>query len=52
MLGSKIKACKPSGNDLKIVSVIEMTFLYDAQYSVILLRPKNGVNLLNESVAK
>ena len=46
MLGSKIKVCKPSGNDLKIVSVIEMTFLYDAQYSVVLLRQTNEVKPL------
>ena len=29
-----------------------MTFLYDAGYSVVLLRTKNGVNLLTQSVAK
>ena len=45
MLGSKIEACKPSRNDLKIVSVIKMTFLYDARYSVVLLRQKNEVKL-------
>ena len=27
----------------EVVSVIEMTFLYDAGYSVVLLRPKNDV---------
>ena len=40
MLGSKIEACKPPKNDLKVVSVIEMTFLYDARYSLVLLRQK------------
>ena len=29
-----------------------MTFLYDAQYSVVLLRPKNDVNLLTQSAEK
>ena len=29
-----------------------MTFLYDARYSFVLLRPKNGVKLLPQSAAK
>ena len=29
-----------------------MTFLYDARYSVVLLRPKNEVKLLTQSAAK
>ena len=49
MLGSKIKARKPPRNDLKNVSVIEMTFMYDAWYSIVLLRPKNRVKLLTQS---
>ena len=35
-----------------MVSVIEMTFLYDARYSVVLLRSKNEVKLLTQSTAK
>ena len=38
MLGLEIEAWKPPRNDLKMVSVIEMTFLYDAQYSIVLER--------------
>ena len=52
MLGSEIEACKSLRNDLKIVSAIKMTFLYDAQYSVVLLRPKNEVKLLTQSAEK
>ena len=51
MLGSKIKPCKPPKNDLKVVSVIEMTLLYDARYSFFLLKPKNEVKLLTQSAA-
>ena len=29
-----------------------MTFMYDVRYSVVLLRPKNEVKLLNQSAAK
>ena len=36
----------------KVVSVIGITFLYDAQYSVVLLRSTNGVKLLTQSAAK
>ena len=32
-----------------MVSVIGMTFLYDAKYSVVLLRPKHEVKLLTQS---
>ena len=49
MLGSEIKVCKPPQNDLNVVSVIKMTFLYDAQYLVVLLRPKIEVKLLIQS---
>ena len=42
MLGSKLKECKPPRNDIKGVSVIEMTFLYDVRYSVFLLRQKKS----------
>ena len=52
MLRSKNKECKPPRNDIKVVSVIEMTFLYDARYSVVLLRQKNEVKLLTQSAAK
>ena len=44
MVVLEIEACKPPRNDLKFVSVIEMTFLYDTWYSVVLLRLKNKVN--------
>ena len=49
MLGSKIEACNSLEMTEKIVSVIEMTLLYDAQYSIVLLRPKNEVKLLTQS---
>ena len=52
MLVLKIEASKPSRNDLKSVSVIEMTFLYDARYSFVLLRPTNEVKLSTQSVDK
>ena len=52
MFGSKIKECKLSRNDPKVVSVIEMTFLYEAQYSVVLLRQKNEVKPFTQSAAK
>ena len=35
-----------------MASVIEMTFLYDAGYSVVLLRPKNEVKSLTQSAEK
>ena len=49
MLGLEIKACKPPRNDL---SIIEMSFLYDTWYSVVLRRPKNEVKLLTQRAAK
>ena len=52
MLVLEIKACKPPRNDLKLASVIGMTFLYDAGYSVVLLRPKNEVKLSTQSAEK
>ena len=52
MLGLDIYACKPPQNDLKVASVIEMTFLYDARYSFPLLRPKNEVKLSTQSEDK
>ena len=52
MIGSKIEAFKPPRNDLKVVSVTEMTLLYDTWYSVVLLRPENKVKLLTQSTAK
>ena len=48
----EIEASKPPRFDLKVVSVIEMTFLYDARYSVVLLRPKNEVKPPTESAEK
>ena len=35
-----------------MASVIGMTFLYDARYSDVLLRPKNEVKLLTQSAEK
>ena len=32
-----------------MASIIEMTFLYDARYSIVLLRPKSRVRLLTQS---
>ena len=52
MIGSKIEAFKPPRNDLKVVSVTEMTLLYDTWYSVVLLRPKHEVKLLTQSAEK
>ena len=52
MLGSKIEGCKPRRNGLKVVSVIEMTLLYDARYSIALIRPKNKVKLLTQTAEK
>ena len=53
MLGLAIEACKPPRNDLKVVSVIEMTFLYDARYSIcLLLTPKNDLKLSTQSADK
>ena len=48
----EIEACKPPRNDLKVVSVIEMTLPYDAQYSFVLLKPKNEVKLSTQSADK
>ena len=36
----------------KVASVIGMTFLYDAEYSFVLLRPKNEVKPLPQSAEK
>ena len=49
MLGSKVEAYKPPINYLKIVGVIEITHLYGASGSFVLLRPKNRVKLLTQS---
>ena len=35
-----------------MASVIEMTFLYDARCSIVLLRPKNEVKLATQSAEK
>ena len=52
MLELEIEASKPPRNDLKIVSVIEMTLLYDAQYSFVLLRLEKMVKLSTQSADK
>ena len=52
MLVLEIEASKPPRNDLKVVSVIEMTLLYDAGYSSVLLRSKSMVKLSTQSVDK
>ena len=52
MLGLEIEACKPLQNDLKNVSIIEMIFLHDGQYSIVLLTPKNEVKLSHKSLPK
>ena len=49
MLVLEIEASKPPRNDLKVVSIIEMTLLYDARYSFVLLRPKSMVKLSTQS---
>ena len=46
----EIEASKPPRFDLqKVHSVIEMTFLYGARHSVVLLRPNNEVKLPPQS---
>ena len=47
----EIEASKSPKFDLKVVSVIEMTFLYDDWYSIVLLRPKK-VKLPTQSAEK
>ena len=51
MVVLEIEACKPPRNDLKFVSVIEMTFLY-GWYSCVLLRPKSEVKLSTQTADK
>ena len=41
-IGSKICPSKTPRMDLKIISSIEMTFMYTSRHSVALLRPKKG----------
>ena len=36
----------------KVAGVIEITYLHDAQYSFVLLRPKSEVKLLTQSAEK
>ena len=48
----EIEASKPPKNDLKVVSVIDMTLLYDARYSFVFLRPKSEVKLSTQSADK
>ena len=42
----------PLGLAKKVVGVIEMTYLCDARYSFVLLRPKNEVKFLTQSADK
>ena len=51
-LGQRLKHVKPLEMTYKVASVIGMTFLYDAGYSVVLLRPKNEVKLPTQSAEK
>ena len=51
MLVLEIETSKLPRFDLKLDSITKMTFLYDARYSVVLLRPKNEVKPLTQSVA-
>ena len=44
LVWAKIKACKSPRNDLKVVRVIDMTFLYDARHSGVLPRQKMRLN--------
>ena len=52
MLVLEIEACKPPRNDLKVVSIIEMTFPCDTRYSFVLLRPKSEVKLSTQRADK
>ena len=52
MLVLEIEASKPLRNGLKVVSVIEITLLYDARYSFVLLRLKNELKLSTQSADK
>ena len=52
MLALEIEASKPPRNDLKVVSVIEMTLLYGARYSCVLPRLEHEVKLLPHSAEK
>ena len=48
----RIEASRPPRFDLKVVSAIEMTFLYDARYSIVLLGPKNMVKPPTQNVER
>ena len=52
MLVFEIEASEPPRFDLKVVSVIEMAFLYTAHNLFVLLRPKNKVKLPTQSAEK
>ena len=52
MLVLKIEASKPPRNDLKNVGVIEMTHMYGAWGSFVILRSKNTVKLPTQSAEK
>ena len=47
-----IEATKPLRNDQKLVSVIKITLLYGALYSLVLLRLKNKLKLLPQNAEK
>ena len=49
MLVLETEASKPPISDLKVYGVIEMAFLYDARYLIVLLRPKIKVELPTQS---
>ena len=51
-LGQRLKHVNPLEIIIKVASVIDMTFLYNAGYSVVRLRQKNGVKLLPQSAEK
>ena len=51
-LGQRLKHANPLEMSWKVVSVIEMTLLYDARHSIALLRPKNNVKLLTRAAEK
>ena len=48
----EIEASKHPRFDLKVVSVIEIMFLYDAHYANVLLRPKTKGKLSTQSAEK
>ena len=51
-LGQRLMYVNPLVMTPKVVGVIEMTYLYDAWYSFVLLRPTKEVKLLTQSAEK